>query len=74
MLPYLKYDCIGCLPPPRGEGMGRGGLVFVVVVLVVPALWCSVVLILTDHTFQRLAEQQLYEVVYYVTSNRLIGV
>ena len=54
--------------------MGRGGLVFVVVVLVVPALWCSVVLILTDHTFQRLAEQQLYEVVYYVTSNRLIGV
>jgi len=49
-------------------------VVVVVVVIVVPAFCCCLVLILTDHTFQRLAERKLYEVLYYVRSNRLIGV
>jgi len=46
----------------------------VVVVIVVPAFCCSVVLILIDHAFQRLTELKLYEVLYYVRSNRLTGV
>ena len=48
--------------------------VSVVIVIVVPAFCCSVVLILIDHAFQRLVELKLYEVLYYVRSNRLIGV
>lgn len=54
------------------EAGGRG--VYVVVLIVVPAFCCSVGLILIDHAFQRLAELKLYQVLYYVRSNRLIGV
>ena len=41
-------------------------------VTVLPVLCSSLFHIPTDHAFQRLVELKLYEVLYYVRSNRLI--
>jgi hypothetical protein len=61
------------MPAPGGEWRWERGWSVVVVIFVL-VLCCSLFLILTDHEFQRLAELKLYEVLYYVRSNRLIGV
>lgn len=60
--------------PGKKNGGGRREGGSVVLLIIVPAFCCSLVLIPADHGFQRLAELKLYEALYYVRSNRLIGV